>query len=57
MSSALVSPDALAEAAQIIVNANQRPNSGVHNGVRTREQLKKYDPEICKVLVEIFPVK
>jgi alpha-glucosidase len=46
-----------AEAVTSYFNANQRPNIGVHNGVKTRAQLKDYDPEIYTLLVNIFPFK
>ncbi len=43
-----------AEATTSFFNANQRPDPGVHNGVKTRAQLKAYDPEIYTILDRIF---
>jgi alpha-glucosidase len=45
-----------AEGVQAYFDCNRRaePTDGVHNQVRTREQLRKYDPELAMLLDEVF---
>jgi hypothetical protein len=35
-------------------NARAEPPNGIHNHVRTREQLRKYDPDLAKLIDEVF---
>ena len=44
-----------AEGVQSWFNAN-RSNDHDHNDVDTREKLKAYDPRLCKMLIEAFPL-
>jgi hypothetical protein len=43
-----------AEGVQSYFDCNAPPNKGVHNDVNTREKLKKYDPELFKLIDEVF---
>jgi alpha-glucosidase len=45
-----------AEGVQSYFDSNQRaePADGVHNAVRTREELAEYDPELGKLVAEVF---
>lgn len=45
-----------AEGVQSFFDANMPAErvDGIHNGVRTREQLKKYDPDLSKLVDEVF---
>ena len=36
-------------------NLHADPPNGIHNAVHTREQLKKYDPELARLIRKIFP--
>lgn len=45
-----------AEGVQSYFNSNRQadPPDGVHNHVRTREQLQKYDPDLARLIDEVF---
>ena len=48
-----------AEGAQSFFNCHisVHPPNGIHNNIATRSQLKRYDPELYRVLEEVFPCK
>ena len=35
-------------------NLESRPTDGIHNEINTRSELKKYDPELAKLISEWF---
>ena len=43
-------------ARSFVVDANleSRPTDGIHNEINTRSELKKYDPELAKLISEWF---
>ena len=43
-----------AEGVQSYFDCNAPPNRGVHNDINTREKLAKYDPELFKLIDEVF---
>jgi hypothetical protein len=43
-----------AEGVQSYFDCNNPPNKGVHNDINTREKLAKYDPDLFKLIDEVF---
>jgi hypothetical protein len=43
-----------AEGAQDWFDCNSKAKDSIHNGIWNRDQLKKYDPELAKLLTEVF---
>jgi len=43
-----------AEGVQSWFDTNQRPQTGIHNGIDTREELKAYDPPLADLIADHF---